>query len=167
VINNAFVNSTDFDFIGETIERSGGRLITLEDHQLVGGMGAQLIHKLKLNGCNFIAESLAVKGEFGQSAYTAAELYSKHQIDKKAVVNAVEEIVERQWERGFSPEAIVELLTDKLPLSKEEAEKKVFELLGTVTKQTADVKEKLEETGKVVLETGLNLLNDLKSKIKK
>lgn len=167
VINNAFVNHTDFEFIGETIEKSGGRLITLEDHQLVGGMGAQLIHQLKLKGFNFIAESLAVKGEFGQSAYTADELYAKHQLDEKAVVSAVENILDRQWEKPFSPEAIVELLTDKLPLSKEEAEKKVFELLGTVTKQTADVKEKLEETGKVVLETGLNLLNDLKSKIKK
>lgn len=167
VINNAFINSTDFDFIGETIEKSGGRLITLEDHQLVGGMGAQLIHQLKLKGFNFIADSLAVKGEFGQSAYTAAELYSKHHIDHQAVVTAVETIVERHWEKAFSPEAIVELLTDKLPLSKEEAEKKVFELLGTVTKQTADVKEKLEETGKVVFETGLNILSDLKNKMKK
>lgn len=167
VINHSFVNNSDFDFIGETIERSGGRLVTLEDHQLVGGMGAQLIHQLKLKGFNFIAESLAVKGEFGQSAYMADELYAKHGLDAVSVEKAVEDLLDREWEKPFSPEAIVELLTDKIPLTKEEAEKKVFELLGTMTKQTADVKEKLEETGKVVFETGLNLLNDLKSKIKK
>ncbi|MFY7994167.1 MAG: transketolase C-terminal domain-containing protein [Bacteriovoracaceae bacterium] len=167
VINHSFVNNSDFDFIGETIERSGGRLVTLEDHQLVGGMGAQLIHQLKLKGFNFIAESLAVKGEFGQSAYMADELYAKHGLDATSVEKTVEDLLDREWEKPFSPEAIVELLTDKIPLTKEEAEKKVFELLGTMTKQTADVKEKLEETGKVVFETGLNLLNDLKSKIKK
>ncbi len=167
VINNSFVNNTDFDFIGETIEKSGGRLVTLEDHQLVGGMGAQLIHQLKLKGFSFVADSLAVKGEFGQSSYTAGELYKKHGLDEVAVVNAVEGLLEHQWEKPFSAESIVELLTNKLPLSKDEAEKKVFELLGSMTKQTADVKERLEETGKVVFETGLNILSDLKNKMKK
>lgn len=167
VINHSFVNNTDFDFIGETIEASSGRLITLEDHQLVGGMGAQLIHQLTLRNFNFIADSLAVKGEFGQSAYTANELYEKHQLDTKSVVAAVEEILEREFKEPFSPEAIIELLSSKLPMSREEAEKKAFEILGNVTKQTADVKEKLEETGKVMFSTGLSLFEEMKKKMKK
>ena len=50
VINNPFVNRVDVDTIGNAVQTAGGRLVTIEDHQVVGGMGAQLSHALSDTG---------------------------------------------------------------------------------------------------------------------
>jgi transketolase len=89
VINHSFVNNTNFAQIAQWIKDSGGELITLEDHQLVGGMGAQLCHQLKLLGAEFTLKTLAVRGEFGQSAYSASELYARHSLDAAAIIKAI------------------------------------------------------------------------------
>jgi transketolase len=88
VINNATVNSPDIKTIGNALKSNGNKLITIEDHQVIGGMGAQLIHALKDNGFEFSSKSLGIKGNFGQSAYTAGQLYTKNGIDENAVVAA-------------------------------------------------------------------------------
>lgn len=93
VINHSFVNNSDFAQIAEWIKQAGAKLVTVEDHQLIGGMGAQLIHQLKLLGSDFQAVSLAVKGEFGQSAYSADELYAKHHVDSSAIIEAVKSLL--------------------------------------------------------------------------
>jgi transketolase C-terminal domain/subunit len=36
---------------------------------------------------------LGVKGEFGQSSYTAQELYEKHGLDRTAIVKAVKSLL--------------------------------------------------------------------------
>ena len=93
VINHSFVNHSDFAQIANWIKDSGSKVVTVEDHQLIGGMGAQLIHNLKLLGADFKATSLAVKGEFGQSAYSADELYAKHHVDSSAIIEAVKSLL--------------------------------------------------------------------------
>ena len=50
VINNPFVNRVDVDTIGGAVRDCGGRLVTIEDHQVVGGMGAQVSHALSRAG---------------------------------------------------------------------------------------------------------------------
>jgi transketolase len=92
VINNSLINKPDVKTIGEAIKANGGKLITLEDHQLIGGMGAQLIHALKNNGYEFNSKSLGVKGHFGQSAYTADQLYAKNGLDENAVIAAFNQL---------------------------------------------------------------------------
>lgn len=92
VINNSSVNHPDIETIGEAL-KGNKTLITIEDHQVIGGMGAQLIHALKLNGYDFQCRSLGVKGKFGQSAYTADQLYSKHQLDELAIVEALSQML--------------------------------------------------------------------------
>jgi transketolase len=52
--------------------------VTIEDHQFIGGMGAQVSHALSNAGIAHTMKSLAIHGEFGQSAYLAEELYVKH-----------------------------------------------------------------------------------------
>lgn len=89
VINNSTVNQADVKTIGELLKKSSNKLITLEDHQFIGGMGAQLIHKLKEAGYEFESKSLAVSGEFGQSAYTADELYAKHGLVEENIIKAI------------------------------------------------------------------------------
>ena len=92
VINHSFVNNSDFAQIATWIKESGSKIVTVEDHQLIGGMGAQVIHNLKLLGTEFKAVSLAVKGEFGQSAYSADELYAKHHVDSSAIISALKSL---------------------------------------------------------------------------
>lgn len=92
VINHSFVNHSDFTQVAKWITESGSKVVTVEDHQLIGGMGSQLIHQLKLLGAEFKVKSLAVKGEFGQSAYSADELYAKHHMDSSAIIKAVQSL---------------------------------------------------------------------------
>jgi transketolase len=88
VINNSSVNDIDVATIGSALKNAGGKLITVEDHQVVGGLGAQLVHALKLDGHEFCVKTLGIKGHFGQSAYTADQLYAKNGIDDKAIIGA-------------------------------------------------------------------------------
>jgi len=93
VINNAFINRPDIDTIGQALAKTGGRLVTVEDHQLIGGMGAQLTHALVMAGIPIKLKSLGVHGEFGQSAYLADELYRKHGLGQDAIFQAALELI--------------------------------------------------------------------------
>ncbi len=68
--------------------KTGGRLITAEDHMVIGGAGSMLATALVSKGIAFKHRLLAVPGHFGQSAYTADELYDKHGIGAKAIAAA-------------------------------------------------------------------------------
>ena len=57
---------------------AGGKVVTIEDHQVIGGMGAQVSHALSNAGIAHSMKSLGIHGEFGQSAYLAEELYVQH-----------------------------------------------------------------------------------------
>ena len=63
--------------IGAAVRKCGGRVVTIEDHQAICGMGAQVAHALAQAGIRHQMKSLAIRGEFGQSAYLAEELYKK------------------------------------------------------------------------------------------
>ena len=77
VINNPFVNRVDLETIGAAVKQCG-KIVTIEDHQLVCGMGSQISHALSTNGIPHVMKSLGIDDEFGQSAYMAEELYVKH-----------------------------------------------------------------------------------------
>jgi len=93
VINNPFVNRVDLATIGEAVTRCGGRLVTIEDHQVIGGMGAQVSHALSQAGIAHRAKTLAIHNEFGQSAYLAEELYSKHGLTSQKMADAALELI--------------------------------------------------------------------------
>ncbi|MFW5887625.1 MAG: transketolase family protein, partial [Bacteriovoracia bacterium] len=95
VINNNSVNHPDIATISESLEKTCHRLITLEDHQITGGMGAMLIHELvKTGNHNHLhVKNLGMSGEFGQSAYVAEQLYAKYEMDADAIVKAVEDFI--------------------------------------------------------------------------
>jgi transketolase len=88
VINSTRVNHVDTSAFKAALAKTQGRLITVEDHQLIGGFGQMLCHALLMADVEFKVKSLAVRGEFGQSSYTALELYKKHKIDASAIVEA-------------------------------------------------------------------------------
>jgi transketolase len=94
VINNPFINRVDLDTLGPVVRACAGRVVTIEDHQAIAGMGAQLSHALAQAGLAHRMKSLAIQGEFGQSAYVAEQLYEKHGLTAPRMVQAAKELLE-------------------------------------------------------------------------
>lgn len=90
VINNSFINHVDIETFKSALAKTKGKLITIEDHQVVGGMGAMIVHALHLNGVQFQAKTLGIQGEFGQSAYKADQLYARYDLSAEGIVKAYE-----------------------------------------------------------------------------
>jgi transketolase len=93
VINNPFINRVDIDTIGAAVKACSGRLVTIEDHQVIGGMGAQISHALSQAGVAHLAKSLGIRGEFGQSAYVAEHLYEKHGLTAAKMAEAASGLI--------------------------------------------------------------------------
>lgn len=93
VVNNPFINRVDIETLKPVVQKCHGRVVTLEDHQLICGMGAQLAHALALAGVPAKMKSLAIQGEFGQSAYVAEHLYTKHGLTADNMVEAAKELL--------------------------------------------------------------------------
>jgi transketolase len=93
VINNPFVNHVDLETIGAAVTACSGRLVTIEDHQVVGGMGAQVSHALSAAGIRHQVKSLGIRGQFGQSAYLAEHLYEHHGLTAGKMVEAAQQLL--------------------------------------------------------------------------
>jgi len=93
VIHLPFVNRPDLETIAPWVRHCGGRLVTIEDHQIVGGMGAQLSHALSRTNVPHRLRSLGIDGEFGQSAYLAEQLYEKHGLTAQKMAEAARALV--------------------------------------------------------------------------
>jgi transketolase len=93
VISNPFVNRVDLETIGAAARKCHGRVITIEDHQAICGMGAQVSHALSQAGIPHRMKSLAIQGEFGQSAYLAEDLYKKHGLTAAKIIEAAQELM--------------------------------------------------------------------------
>lgn len=94
VINPSIINRPDVKTIQQSLAKSSGRLVTVEDHQVVGGMGALLVHALVGQGVALKLKSLGVNEEFGRSAYLADELYKLHGLDAEAIVKAAKALLQ-------------------------------------------------------------------------
>ena len=89
VVHSSIINEPDVETIQSCLNQTQGNLLTIEDHQLKGGMGAFLSQALALNRIPFQIHSLGVQGEFGRSAYQAIDLYRLHGLDHTAIAQAV------------------------------------------------------------------------------
>ena len=90
VIHGAAVNHPDLDTVKAALAKTGGRLVTVEEHRVIGGMGSMLVRELVQAGVALKASTLGVGDEFGQSAYSALELYKKHGLDADAIAHAAQ-----------------------------------------------------------------------------
>tara|TARA_B100000959_G_scaffold33132_2_gene31538 strand:+ start:945 stop:3014 length:2070 start_codon:yes stop_codon:yes gene_type:complete len=93
VINNPFINLPDVATIGPRVEMANGNLVTIEDHQSIGGMGAQLSHALSRKGVAHRVKTLGIDGQFGQSAYKADHLYDKNGLSVDDMMVAAKELL--------------------------------------------------------------------------
>jgi transketolase len=57
----------------------------------MGGMGSIILHALHTNGVDFKAKTLGIRGEFGQSAYKAEQLYARFDLSAAGIVKAYKE----------------------------------------------------------------------------
>ncbi len=85
------INHPDTATIELYISKCNGKLLIVEDHQRIGGFASILTQSLKESRVNFELKVLAVSGKFGQSAYSATELYSKHHMDADHIVQNIKE----------------------------------------------------------------------------
>jgi transketolase len=85
VYNQPFINRSPSLTLKKLLKQCQFKLMTLEDHQMVGGMGSQLIHKLSQELLPVQAQSVALKGVFGRSAYGAQELYDHFQVNEEEI----------------------------------------------------------------------------------
>ena len=79
---------SSLETLGPAVQKCGGRVITIEDHQIICGMGAQISHALSQTGVPHRMRSLGIKGEFGQSAWVAEDLYEKHGLTAAKLIEA-------------------------------------------------------------------------------
>jgi transketolase len=93
VINNPFVHPADLEAIGAAVKATQGRVVTIEDHQIAGGMGSLIAHALGRAGISFRMTSLGIPGEFGQSAYLAEQLYEKYGLTAARLVESAVALV--------------------------------------------------------------------------
>ena len=92
VLNNAVANKPDLAAHTAALAKTGGRLVTVEDHQAVAGAGQVLVASLVEAGVAVKPKILGVHGHFGQSAYLADELYNKHGIGVAGIVAAAKSL---------------------------------------------------------------------------
>ena len=92
VIGSPFVNRPDLATIAPVVKAAGGRLVTAEDHQIIGGMGAMLVHALAIQGIPLKTAAIGMHGEFGRSAYSARELYEHFGMGPKDIAAAVRKL---------------------------------------------------------------------------
>lgn len=89
IVNPSVINRPDAHTIIQCLERTGGRMLTVEDHQNVGGLGALVSHSVLCAGFkNLSLTTLGVNDTFGQSAYQADHLYAQNKIDANAIANS-------------------------------------------------------------------------------
>ncbi|MCB9095888.1 MAG: transketolase [Halobacteriovoraceae bacterium] len=95
VVHRRFLNSTEVNDYDQWLNDHGKRLVTVEDHQLKGGIGSFLISEITKNSPKSLDKvlSLGVRGEFGQSSYTAVELYRKHGLSADKIAESVEKLL--------------------------------------------------------------------------
>jgi len=93
VINNPFINHVDVETIGAAVKAVNGRVVTIEDHQVIGGMGSMVSHALARAGIVHRMKSLGIPGEFGRSAYVAEHLYQHYGLTTDKMVEAALELM--------------------------------------------------------------------------
>ncbi len=94
IVNHAYASGVDADVVSRAVAKTKGKVLVFEDHQAKGGLGERIGHHLAVQGFGGTGDvlrliTLGVQGEFGQSAYTSADLYNKHGLSAEKVVEQI------------------------------------------------------------------------------
>jgi len=92
IINIHTIKPLDEEIILKSVEKTG-KIVTAEEHNILGGLGESVARVLAQNRPTPQA-FVAVNDTFGESA-TPAELMKKYKIDSDAVIEAVKTLIEK------------------------------------------------------------------------
>ncbi|MEK7176041.1 MAG: transketolase C-terminal domain-containing protein, partial [Patescibacteria group bacterium] len=92
VMNLSTIKPLDAEAI-VSLAKKTGRIVTVEEHQKMGGMGSAVAECLAEN-YPVPVEFIGVDDQFGQSG-TQAELLKHYGLDKEAIIKAVKKILKR------------------------------------------------------------------------
>lgn len=92
IINIHTIKPLDEEIILKSVEKTG-KIVTAEEHNILGGLGESVARVLAQNRPTPQA-FVAVNDTFGESA-TPTELMKKYKIDSDAVIEAVKALIER------------------------------------------------------------------------
>ncbi|HMO78940.1 MAG TPA: transketolase family protein [Candidatus Paceibacterota bacterium] len=93
VLNIHTIKPIDESAIIELAKKSGA-IVTVEEHQIVGGLGSAVAEVLAKNLPTPI-EFVGVSDQYGQSG-NAEELFSQYKIDESAILESVEKVISRK-----------------------------------------------------------------------
>ena len=89
VVNASVINHPDVSTLVSCLEKTDFRLLTIEDHRLMGGMGSLVAQALAMEKVTVDMYSLAVKSDFGRSAYKSLDLYKRENLSTEGIVETV------------------------------------------------------------------------------
>jgi len=92
VVNMATIKPLDTDTILK-VAKNAGRVVTVEEHQVAGGMGSAVAEFLA-TAHPVPIEFVGVKDQFGQSG-TPDELIAHYGLDEKGITSAVKKVMKR------------------------------------------------------------------------
>ena len=93
VVNPSMINKPDMNSLKPILSKTNGKVVTVEDHRVLGGMGAMWAHSMSLENVNFQMKSLGIEDHFGRSAYTSDQLYEKFGLGIGDIVESAKQLV--------------------------------------------------------------------------
>jgi transketolase len=93
VVNTATIKPLDEKMIVDLAKQTGA-VVTIEDHQVAGGLGGAIAEVLAKNA-PIPMEFVGLQDTFGESG-TPAELIKKYKMDRDAVIEAVKKVISRK-----------------------------------------------------------------------
>lgn len=94
VINPSIINRPDLKTLTAALQKTEGRLLTIEDHRLVAGAGSLVCHALAMAGVSCRLQSLGIGDHFGRSAYTSDQLYDQYGLGVSDIVKAAQQLIQ-------------------------------------------------------------------------
>jgi transketolase len=93
VLNNHTIKPLDQDSV-VSVARQAGAVVTVEEHQIAGGMGSAVAEMLAQN-CPVPIEFVGMQDSFGQSG-NPDELIAHYKMDAPAIITAVKKVIGRK-----------------------------------------------------------------------
>ena len=94
VINNPSIKPLDTNTILNSVKKTHC-LVTVEEHQIAGGMGSAILESLATTYAAPITEMIAMNDSFGESGKTD-ELMKKYHLDTPSIIKAVKRAIARK-----------------------------------------------------------------------
>ena len=94
IINAYSIKPLDHKTILNSVKKTHC-LVTLEDHQVAGGLGSAVLESLAQSYAAPVTEMLGIKDRFGQSG-TSEELWQEYDLNSEAIIKAVKKVLSRK-----------------------------------------------------------------------